>query len=183
MPRDSAPDRPPPTNACDQVQTSSLHEACGKLGALVGCWRGYGEVDYPTIDGPYRFLQELAVTHDGRPFLQHTTQSWIVTRAGEILRPAAREAGWWRPGDERVELLLTHSTGIIELLYGTNTGRGAWTLRTEVVHGSATAKDVTAGKRHYHVTEPGTLHFTEERSMVGQPLLPHVAATLRRTAP
>src|SRR5690606_1492270 len=67
LPRMSSPDSAPvPAPTTDLRSGPPLHEACRPLSALVGVWRGSGEVDYPTIDGPYRFGQQLTLAHDGR---------------------------------------------------------------------------------------------------------------------
>jgi hypothetical protein len=63
----------------------------------LGVWRGGGEVVYPTIDGPYAFGQQLVFAHDGRPFLSYEARAWLLGPDGEVLRPAARETGFWRP--------------------------------------------------------------------------------------
>src|SRR5919198_4339609 len=93
----------------------NLNDACLSLLPLVGVWRGEGEVVYPTIEGPFRFGQQVTIAHDGRPFLVHEARAWLIDADGAVIRPAARESGWWgaQPGDP-IELLLTHSPGIVE---------------------------------------------------------------------
>jgi hypothetical protein len=156
-----------------------VHEACAPLRPLLGVWRGEGIVDYPTINGPYRFAQQLRIAHDGRPFLHHEARAWLLDERGDVLRPAARETGWWRPQpDGTIELLLCHATGILELFYGTQTGTAA-RLQTDTVIGSASAKDIASAERHYEI---GADHLSvrESRAMVGHPLAPHVAIRLQR---
>jgi hypothetical protein len=144
-------------------------------------WRGEGEIDYPTIDGPRKFGQQLTIAHDGRPFLLHEARSWLLDDDGNVIRPAARETGFWRPQpDGTIELLLAHSSGIIELFYGKTSGQASWELGTDAVVRTATAKEVTAGQRLYGIVNNGDLGYVEERAMVGQPLQPHASAILRR---
>ena len=158
-----------------------LHPACLALLPLVGVWRGEGEVVYPTIDGPYRFGQQLVICHDGRPFLRYESRAWLLNDAGEVIRPAARETGFWRPQpDDTIELLTAHGTGIIELYYGRPRNQISWELSTDAVVRSASAKEVTGAHRLYGIVEDGDLAYVEQRAMVAQPLQPHVSARLHR---
>ncbi|GAA4616070.1 heme-binding beta-barrel domain-containing protein [Saccharopolyspora hordei] len=177
----SSPDSAPvPAPTTDLRSGPPLHEACRPLSALVGVWRGSGEVDYPTIDGPYRFGQQLTLAHDGRPFLRHEARAWLLDADGAVLRPAAWELGWWRPQpDGTVELLLSHSTGIQELFSGTTTGQ-RWELATDSVVRTATAKDVQAARRSYALGPDDVLELTEHRAMVGVAMTQHVTARLHR---
>lgn len=170
---------PIPADTTELGSGPPLHDACAPLRELVGAWRGEGEVDYPTIDGPFRFGQQVTISHDGRPFLRHQAQAWLLDADGQVLRPAAWETGWWRPGVEgRLELLLTHATGLLELFYG-SAQPGLWTLETETVLATATAKDVRAAQRSYAL-RGDVLDYAESREMVGEPMTPHVSATLHR---
>ena len=92
-------------------------------------WRGTGEVVYPTIDGPYAMGQQLVFAHDGRPFLSYESRAWLLGPDGEVLRPAAREVGFWRPRpDGEIEVLLTHATGITEIYYGRARNLTSWEI-------------------------------------------------------
>lgn len=174
-------DLPIPGDTANLREGPELNDACLALLPLVGVWRGEGEVNYPTIDGPYRFAQQLTISHDGRPFLHHEARSWLLDAEGNVIRPAARETGWWRPqADDTIELLLCHSSGILELFYGRPKSQTAWELGTDAVVRSTTAKEVTAAKRLYGIVAGGDLGYVEERAMVGQPMTPHVSALLHR---
>ncbi|WP_116046311.1 FABP family protein [Amycolatopsis palatopharyngis] len=174
-------DLPIPGDTANLRQGENLNDACLALLPLVGVWRGEGEVNYPTIDGPRRIAQQLTIAHDGRPFLFHEARSWLLDDEGNVVRPAARETGWWRPQeDDTIELLLTHSSGILELFYGKPGGQSSWELGTDAVIRSATAKDVTGAKRLYGLVNNGDLGYVEERAMVGEPMQPHVSLYLRR---
>lgn len=158
-----------------------LHESCLPLLPLVGVWRGEGEVVYPTIDGPYRFGQQVTFAHDGRPFLYYEARAWLLDSEGEVVRPAAREVGWWRPQpDDTIEVLLAHATGVTEIFYGQPRSQTSWELATDIVMRTATAKEVNAAKRLYGIVQNGALAYVEERAMVGQPMQPHVSALLER---
>ncbi|MBO0839593.1 MAG: FABP family protein [Sciscionella sp.] len=160
---------------------ADLHERCLALLPLIGVWRGTGQADYPTIDGPYSFGQQLVFAHDGRPFLYYESRSWLLDADGAVIRQAARETGWWRPqADDTIEVLLAHNTGIVEVYYGKPRTQTSWRLDTDAVVRTATAKEVSAASRLYGIVDDGGLAYVEERAMVGQSLRPHLSAHLKR---
>ncbi|SDX19617.1 protein of unknown function [Amycolatopsis xylanica] len=174
-------DLPIPADTANLREGPNLNDACLALLPLVGVWRGEGEIDYPTIEGPYRFAMQLTISHDGRPFLIHEARSWLLDEDGNVIRPAARESGFWRPqADDTIELLLAHNTGILELFYGATRGQASWELGTDAVVRSSTAKEVTGAQRLYGIVNNGDLGYVEERAMVGQPMQPHASALLKR---
>ncbi len=175
-------DLPIPNDTANLRLGANLHDACLALLPLVGVWRGEGEIDYPTIEGPFKFAQQVTISHDGRPFLVHEARSWLLDGEGSVIRPAARESGFWRPHeDDTIELLLTHNTGIIELFYGKPRSQTSWELGTDAVVRAASAKEVLGAQRLYGLIE-GDLGYVEERAMVGQEMQPHASALLRRVA-
>ncbi|WP_020669451.1 FABP family protein [Amycolatopsis nigrescens] len=177
------PELPIPADTANLREGPNLHDACLALLPLVGVWQGEGEVNYPTIEGPRRLVQRVTISHDGRPFLHHEARSWLLDDDGNVIRPAARETGWWRPQpDDSLELLLAHNTGIIELFYGATGGQTSWELGTDAVVRSASAKEVTGAKRLYGIVNNGDLGYVEERAMVGEPMQPHVSVYLHRVA-
>lgn len=158
-----------------------LHEQCLSLLPLVGVWRGEGEVTYPTMDRPLRYAQQITFAHDGRPFLYYEARAWLLDSSGGVDRLAAREVGWWRPQpDDTIEILLTHSTGIVEIFYGRPRNQTSWEMATDVVIRTASAKEVTSAQRLYGIVEGGDLAYVEERAMVGKPMQPHISARLQR---
>lgn len=174
-------DLPIPGDTANLREGPSLHDACLALLPLIGVWRGEGQVDYPTIEGPRRFAQQVTIAHDGRPFLFHEARSWLLDDDGNLVRQAARETGWWRPqADDSIELLLAHNTGILEVFYGKPRTQTSWELGTDAVVRTVTAKEVTGAKRLYGIVADGDLGYVEERAMAGQPLQPHTSARLRR---
>jgi nitrobindin-like protein len=176
-------DLPVPGDTANLREGPNLHDRCLSLLPLIGVWRGEGEVVYPSIDGPYRFGQQITFAHDGRPFLFYEARSWLLSEAGDVIRPAARETGFWRPQeDDTIEVLLTHNTGIMELYYGKPRNQTSWEFSTDAVVRTSTAKDVTAAQRLYGVVNNGDLAYVEERAMVGYPLQPHTSAHLTRYA-
>jgi hypothetical protein len=176
-------DLPVPGDTANLREGPELHPQCLMLLPLVGVWRGEGEVVYPTIEGPFRFGQQLVICHDGRPFLRYESRAWLLDGDGNVIRPAARETGFWRPqDDDTIELLAAHGTGILELYYGRPRNQTSWELATDAVVRSTSAKEVTAARRLYGIVEGGDLAYVDERAMVGQPMQPHVSARLQRIA-
>lgn len=158
-----------------------LHEQCLGLLPLVGVWRGTGEVVYPTIEGPFHFGQQITFAHDGRPFLSYEARSWLLGADGEIIRPAARETGFWRPQpDGSLEVLIAHHTGIVEVYYGAKGDMRSWEIETDAVARTPSAREVTGAKRLYGLVNQGDLAYVDERAMVGQALQPHLSALLHR---
>lgn len=180
-PYGTLPELPIPADTANLREGADLNSACLALLPLVGVWRGEGEVTYPTMDGPQKFAQQLIIAHDGRPFLYHESRSWLIDDEGNVIRPAAREVGWWRPQpDDTIELLLTHSTGIVEIFYGNPRNQTSWELATDAVVRTASAKEVSGAQRLYGLINNGDLGYVEERAMMGQPMQPHTSAHLRR---
>ncbi|MCW2714906.1 MAG: hypothetical protein JWN88_1953 [Frankiales bacterium] len=157
----------------------ALHERLEPLSFLLGTWRGLGVVGYPTIE-ERRYEQEVVFAHDGRPFLEYSSRTWLIDDDGRRVRAAAREVGWWRPGaaPRDVEVLLSHPTGIVEVYVG-EVVFSKVELRTDVVARTETAKEVTALHRLYGIVE-GDLAYAVDMAAVGQPLQPHLSARLMR---
>ena len=174
-------DMPIPGDTANLREGAELHEQCLPLLPLVGVWRGEGEAVYPTIEGPYRYGQQITFAHDGRPFLFYETRAWLLTADREVIRPAAREVGFWRPQqDETIEVLVVHASGISEVYYGRPRNQTSWEISTDAVLRTATAKEVTGATRLYGIVDGGDLAYVEERSMAGRPLQPHISARLQR---
>ncbi|HEV7825363.1 MAG TPA: FABP family protein [Mycobacteriales bacterium] len=158
-----------------------LHPDLLDLLPLVGLWRGTGKGGYPTI-ADFDFAQEVRFSHDGRRFLAYESRSWIIDAEGRPIRPASREAGFWRPGagEDDIEVLLTQPTGFVEVFVGRADGT-KFEIATDAVVRTATAKEVTGEKRLYGVVE-GDLLYAADLAAVGHGLMPHLSARLRRIA-
>ncbi|MCI1260686.1 MAG: FABP family protein [Tetrasphaera jenkinsii] len=156
----------------------TIHPDVAKLAWLVGRWEGAGVVGYPTITSR-NFGQEIVVSHDGRPFLEWQSRTWLLDEEGNLERPAARESGFWRvTPDGDAELLLTHPTGILELYYGT-IEPARITLQTDGVIRSPQAKEYNAATRLYGLVD-SKLMWAMDMAAVGQPLQSHASAELKR---
>ncbi|NYD40485.1 FABP family protein [Nocardioides panaciterrulae] len=156
----------------------NLHPDCGPIAWMLGTWRGNGHGDYPTIE-PFQFGQELIFTHDGRPFFHYMARAWIVDENGEKVRDAAIETGFLRakPGG-KVEFVLTHNTGFVEIWYGHADG-GKLEMVTDAVARTETAKEYVGGMRLYGNVE-GDLLYAYDMAAMGQALQPHLWARLQR---
>jgi hypothetical protein len=164
-------------------QGIELHPQCQPLAPLLGVWRGEGLAQYPSLLGEFRYGQQITFSHDGRPFLVYEARAWLLNSSGAVLRPAAREVGWWRVDEEEtIELVLAHMFGICEIYYGGRTGEKAWELETDAITRTDTARQTTAAARLYGIVESGDLAYAEERALRGLPLQPHLSAQLRRIA-
>lgn len=148
------------------------------LAWLVGRWEGAGSLGYPTIDSA-RFAQEIVCSHDGRPVLEWHSHTWLLDEQGERVRPLATELGFWRPlpGGE-VELVLSHSSGVVELYFG-RTETAKVELVTDGVIRSPHAAEYSAGKRLYGLVN-SNLMWAMDMAAGGQPLQSHLSAELTR---
>ena len=155
-----------------------LHPDLNPLAWLVGTWRGDGRGEYPTIQ-PFNFQQEVVFNHDGRPFLTYYSRSWIIDESGQILRPGASETGFWRVKPNNVlEVMLSHSTGIVEGWVGVFDGPKIQ-LHLGGGYSAPSAKIVTDGARLYGLVA-GELFTAYDMAAEGQELQAHVWSTLER---
>lgn len=156
----------------------ALHPDVDVLAPLLGAWSGTGAGSYPTIE-PFRYREDVVFGHVGKPFLAYR-QATVRLDTG---LPAHAEAGYLRgTGGGRLELVLAHPTGIVELSVGTvvvTRGRIEVHLRTTSVARTATAKDVTDVERTITV-EGDVLRYEVAMAAVGQPHQHHLAAELHR---
>jgi THAP4-like, heme-binding beta-barrel domain len=153
------------------------HPAIAPLSFLLGRWEGAGVGGYPTIES-FRFGQEIVFSHIGKPYLTYTSRSWRLDDEGNKAEPLAMETGFWRPQPgNKVEVLLAHPTGIVEIYLGEVSGTRI-DLATDVVARTETAKEVTAGKRLYGLIGDD-LAYAYDMAAVGQGLQPHLSAQLK----
>lgn len=156
--------------------TPPLHDALEPLRELLGTWEGDGEGAYPTIE-PFTYREEVVFGHVGKPMLTYRQRTWNP----EDGTPMHAEVGYLRAvGAGRLELVLAHPFGIVEVEEGTVDG-GVIALRSTVVAGSSTAKPVHTLRRRFelrgdelgydlwmaHGETPETHHLTARLQRVG----------------
>jgi THAP4-like, heme-binding beta-barrel domain len=150
------------------------------LAWLIGRWEGAGVVGYPTMESA-NFGQEIELRHDGRPFLEYRSSSWLLDPSGATVRPLASESGYWFPrGDGELEVVLTSSYGVAEVHVGRVDGPRV-NLQTDVVARSPHSPEYTAASRMYGLVE-GDLMWVLDMAAVGQPMQSHASAQLKRVA-
>jgi len=156
----------------------NLHPDLMPLAWLVGSWRGKGRGEYPNVPG-FQFAQEVSFNHDGRPFLNYFSRSWLIDDNNEIIKPAASEVGFWRVKENNVlEVILAHNTGIAEGWVGIVKGAKIQ-LEMDQGYSSPSAKIVTAGSRLYGLVE-AELFTSYDMAAEGQTLQAHLWSSLER---
>jgi hypothetical protein len=74
---------------------TSLPPEIGPLSWLLGIWEGSGVVHYTVGDEvrEHEFGQRVSFSQDGLPYLNYSSQTWLLDDA---LTPLATESGYWR---------------------------------------------------------------------------------------
>ncbi|GAA0438680.1 MULTISPECIES: FABP family protein [Leifsonia] len=72
------------------------------LSWLIGVWEGTGVLDYAIGDEhtELEFGQRVSFSHDGQPYLNYSSTSWILD---EEKTPLAAETGYWRLSRKLIE--------------------------------------------------------------------------------
>jgi hypothetical protein len=150
------------------------HPDLAPLSFLLGTWIGGGRGDWPT-SGPFRYGEEMDFEHVGEPFLAYSQQSW----ADENGEPLHLERGFLRPaGPGRVELVLAHPLGIVEVAEGSVSGTALDVVSTTVA-ATATGSAVTETRRHMEVAGD-VMTYELFMAMREDPLTRHLEGELRR---
>jgi THAP4-like, heme-binding beta-barrel domain len=178
FPADEFPPAEPAAAESPAAEPAGMHPALIPLGFLLGRWEGAGVVGYPTIESA-QFGQEITFAENGKPYLIYSSRTWLLDSEGRPGRPLAMETGFWRPQpDGQLEVLLVHPTGISEIYLGEVTGTKI-EMATDAVVRTATAKEVTAGRRLYGLVG-ADLAYAYDMAAVGRPLQAHASARLKR---
>jgi hypothetical protein len=167
-------------DSSDLRSGAPLHDNLLALLPLVGVWRGAGRGVVASTGAEFAFGQQITIGHDGRPFLAYEARSWLVDEAGEVIRQAWRESGFWRPGPgpDDVELVIASNTGQALVLSGT-AGDQRWELATVSAEHAPSAKDVDGERRRYAV-RGSELSYETDLAPGGRPFAPHLNARLQR---
>jgi hypothetical protein len=155
--------------------TPELHPALEPLAWLLGTWSGQGHGEYPTIE-PFDYRETVTFTHAGKPMFAYIQR----TQDAADGRPLHSESGFWRVvGDGRIELVLAHAFGVVEVAEGTFDERSIQ-VRSTAMAGTSTAKETTELERDF-VLDGDVLTYDLRMAAVGVPLTHHLHAELRKT--
>lgn len=153
----------------------ALHPDLEPMAFLLGRWIGEGEGRWPPGGEPFRYREKMSLEHVGDTFLLYAQESFSPDGA----EPLHFERGFLRSaGPGRVEALLAHPLGIVEVAEGTLEGT-ALELASTAVGTSATGSAVTELRRRIRV-EGDLLTYELDMAMRHVPLTRHLDGRLRR---
>ncbi|MEO8889154.1 MAG: FABP family protein [Jatrophihabitantaceae bacterium] len=170
----------PAPDTSDLRSGAPLHDDLLALLPLVGRWRGSGSGVVASTGAEFSYGQTVSFVHDGRPFLAYQSRSWLLDADGAVIRQAWRESGFWRRGatPDDVEVVIASNTAQALMFTGT-AGDLRWELATASAVPTPTAKVVDGERRMYAVVAE-QLRYATELAPAGQPLAPHLNASLSR---
>ncbi|AKE40796.1 Domain of uncharacterised function (DUF1794) [Corynebacterium kutscheri] len=173
-------DLPIPDDTANLREGPNLHDGLLALLPLVGVWRGTGQAD-TAEGGQYTFGQQLVFAHDGENYLTYESRIWKLDSDGNQIGLDQRESGFWRINlKDEIEVVLSHSTGVVEVFYGQPLNERAWELESASTMVTATGPGTLGpGKRLYGLMPNNNLGWVDER-MVGKELVPRMSAELSR---
>jgi THAP4-like, heme-binding beta-barrel domain len=154
---------------------AALHPDLEPLAFLLGTWAGEGEGRWPADGEPFRYRERMTFEHVGDSFLLYAQESFGI----DDDEPLHFERGFLRLVPVgRVEAMLAHPLGIVEVAEGTVTGTRIDLVSTSVT-GAATGSAVTELRRRIRVD--GALRYELDMAMRGVPIMLHIAGRLERT--
>lgn len=153
---------------------AAINPVVEPLAFLIGEWRGGGKGVYPTI-ADFEFTEELTVWHYGGGWLAHVQK----TNATDDGRPLHSEMGYWRPKEDGVvELVVTHSFGVVEMGLGKVDGTTI-EVRSKSFVEAPTAKTIDEAVRRFSVSGD-ELVYEVDMKFGGHPMQHHLRAALTR---
>ena len=151
-----------------------INPAVESIAFLLGTWRGGGRGIYPTI-ADFEFEEELTVWHAGGGWITHVQK----TNATDDGRPLHSEMGYWRPKEDGViELVVTHSFGVVEMALGRVDDHSIELRSTNFIE-TPTAKKIDVAVRRFSVSGD-ELHYEVDMEFGGHPMQHHLEANLTR---
>ena len=163
----------------------SLHDGLLALLPLVGVWSGSGQANDPSDPegGEYAFGQQLVISHDGENYLRFESRTWRLDSDGNATGADQREVGFWRISlKDEIEVTLTNSRGLVEIMYGGLVNERAWQLTSASTIATETGPAAHGpGKRLYGLMPNNNLGWVDERAVDGE-MVPYMSAELKRVA-
>ena len=159
----------------------NLHDGLLALLPLVGVWSGSGQANDNGAE--YAFGQRLVVSHDGENYLRFESRTWRLDEEGNSTGADQREVGFWRISlKDEIEVTLTNSRGLVEILYGEPVNERAWQLTSASTIATETGPASHGpGKRLYGLMPNNNLGWVDERAVDGE-MVPYMSAELKRIA-
>ncbi|XP_034212714.1 UPF0678 fatty acid-binding protein-like protein At1g79260, partial [Prunus dulcis] len=160
-------------NMEDTTESPAIHPAIAPLSYLLGTWRGRGEGGFPTINS-FSYVEQLHFSHSGKPFIAYTQKTWKLN-SGE---PMHAESGFWRPKpDGTIEVVISQSTGLVEVQKGTYSAEEkVIKLQSELVGNASKVREIT---RVFKLVDEELFYEVKMATNLTS-LQPHLKASLQR---
>ena len=174
-------DMPIPDDTANLRKRPNLHDGLLALLPLIGVWRGQGQAA-PPGEEEFTFGQQVVFAHDGENRISYDSRTWRMDEDGQPTEtPGRRESGFLRINDDdEIEMILTHSDGMVEILYGSPLNERAWQLESASTMATATGPtNLGPGKRLYGLMPNNDLGWVDERLIDGE-MVPWQSAQLSR---
>lgn len=174
-------DMPIPDDTANLRKGPNLHDGLLALLPLIGVWRGQGQAASPGEE-EFTFGQQVVFAHDGENRISYDSRTWRMDEDGQPTEtPGRRESGFLRINDDdEIEMILTHSDGMVEILYGSPLNERAWQLESASTMATATGPtNLGPGKRLYGLMPNNDLGWVDERLIDGE-MVPWQSAQLSR---
>lgn len=182
-------DIPLPDDTANLRHGPNLHDGLLGLLPLVGVWQGTGQAVDSGDNTEYAFGQQLVISHDGENYLRFDSRTWRIDTDGNAIGADQRETGFWRISlKDEIEVTLTNSRGLVEILYGEPVTERAWQLTSATTVATETGPASHGpGRRLYGLMPNNNLGWVDERVGAGSTneditFVPYMSAELKRIA-